>query len=871
MERRLWLGGNLDGVELFPRLHCITPTTQAARTLQVSHRSLEDLAGQICCQHGIAIAPILTTHRAMRDAVRSTLDFTDTDGTARTWKRAVKAILRAGLDLEAISATKVGNLPQLAQLTRAYQQKLKQLGAIDRSEVLWQASRLSPPRQPLLIYGYFHPQPDELALIDAIAGEGSILVLPNRDLEGFSEIQGAIATLQAWGWTLAQTETGKHPPTPKSQLHLYPHQEAEVRGTLSQIKALLTAGVPASEIVVVARDDAFYGPMVLDIAWEYELPMRALYATPLNTTRLGAWVRSLLEVIRTNFPFEATAKLLSHPLVSGRLQPFWAEVRQHHPEGLKLWQQVLEADLSVLKWKQRETRTNWVQRLRDVFDAFEVRQQCGRWAREIIAYSKLEDSLEAIARPKSERLTLEEFAREVTDSLNLLSVPAQPGRGGVELHAPKALWGAKYRYVFVLGMAEGLFPAPLKDDPVLDFYTRKRLLRQGLPLEDATQAVRCEALLFALLLRVATESLTFSYPQRLGKEEMLPSPYLAKFNLKPHVPEAIAVASREEARKANLAGIRALGSPVISDADDRVFERVVRAWRVEQRRESAAPYDEYDGVVAVGIDPTHHIFSASQLTQLGQCGFKWFAGYLLKLAELTEADTEFNGKLRGRLYHKTLELVVRKAQGKPDVRQGMLAAIDEAFAEAEKSENLLGIPAWDARRGEHLELLRRTIAHETFFSGDAEVLGVELKFRGQWHGLNVEGIVDRIDSTPEGLCAIEYKTLSSKPTAAKDASGKANLDVQLPLYRQVATAALFPDRPVAKAYYYSISKQKVMPADAEEAELEEFADRVGQHLKQGHYPVEPDIDGKACQYCCQDLVCRQGTRLNQKIQMGNGL
>jgi ATP-dependent helicase/DNAse subunit B len=292
---------------------------------------------------------------------------------------------------------------------------------------------------------------------------------------------------------------------------------------------------------------------------------------------------------------------------------------------------------------------------------------------------------------------------------------------------------------------------------------------------------------------------------------------------------------------------------------------VVSAWKVEQQRESSTHYDEYDGVVAIGIDPTQQVFSASQLTQLGQCGFKWFTGYLLKLAELTEADTEFNGKLRGRLYHKTLELVVKKAQGKPDVRQGMLDALDDAFSEAEKSENLLGISAWDARRPEHLTLLRRTIAHESFMSPETEILGVELKFKGQWYGLNVEGIVDRIDSTPEGLCAIEYKNLSSKPTAAKDASGKANLDVQLPLYRQVATAALFPDQPVSNAYYYSISKQKRIKADAEDTELEEFADRIGQHLKQGHYPVQPDIDGKACQYCCQDLVCRQGARLNRKI------
>ncbi|MGB3237521.1 MAG: PD-(D/E)XK nuclease family protein [Geitlerinemataceae cyanobacterium] len=869
MQRTLLLKGNLDRSKLSPKLHVITATPQAAKTLQVPHHSLEDLAQQICRQQGIAIAPILTSHRSLREAVRQAIDPDDLDGTARTWKRSVKAILRAGIDLETLESIKTRNLPQLARLTRTYQQQLRQLGAIDPAQVLWVASRLSCHRQALAIYGYFHPQPDELEFIDAISADGSVLVLADENLDSVWDSQKAIEELQKRGWILGETKAN-----PKSVrryapgLCAYPNPEAEVRGALSQIKQLLQKGVRASDIVLVARDDAFYGPTVLDVAWEYELPMRALYATSLNTTRLGAWVRSLFEAIRSNFPFEATAKLLSHPLASARLQPIWAEVRQRHPQGLQKWQQLLGEDLSCLKWKQRDTRANWVQRLREVFDAFEVRQRCGGWAREIIAYYKLDEGLDAVAEPEGNRLTLEEFAREVTDSLNFLTVPAQPGRGGVELHTPKALWGAHYRYVFVLGMAEGLFPAPLKNDPVLDFYTRKQLIRLGFSLESATQAVRREALSFELLLQVATQTIVFSYPQQLEKEEMLPSPYLAKLDLKPQVPETIAVASREEARTVNLAGIIAQAIHPIVASDDRVFERVVGAWTVEQRRESAAPHDEYDGAVEIGIDPAQHVFSASQLTQLGQCGFKWFAGYLLKLAELTEAQTEFSGKLRGRLYHKTLELVAQKAQGKPDLRQEMLDAIDDAFAEAEKSENLLGIAAWDARRSEHLDLLRRTIAHESFISPDTEILGVELKFRGEWHGLKVEGIVDRIDSTPEGLCAIEYKNLSSKPTAAKNTSGKADLDVQLPLYSQVATAALFPDRPVSKAYYYSISKQKIIKADPDATELAEFALRIKQHLTKGHYPVQPDIDGKACQYCCQDLVCRQGKRLSRKTEEG---
>ncbi|MGB5634614.1 MAG: hypothetical protein WBM86_17780 [Waterburya sp.] len=35
--------------------------------------------------------------------------------------------------------------------------------------------------------------------------------------------------------------------------------------------------------------------------------------------------------------------------------------------------------------------------------------------------------------------------------LALLTVPAQPGIGGIELHSPTALLGTNYPYVFVLG------------------------------------------------------------------------------------------------------------------------------------------------------------------------------------------------------------------------------------------------------------------------------------------------------------------------------------------------------------------------------------------------------------------------------------
>ena len=120
--------------------------------------------------------------------------------------------------------------------------------------------------------------------------------------------------------------------------------------------------------------------------------------------------------------------------------------------------------------------------------------------------------------------------------------------------------------------------------------------------------------------------------------------------------------------------------------------------------------------------------------------------------------------------------------------------------------------------------------------------------------------MDRLDRTSQGLVLWDYKTGSSKPIGIKDESGKATLDIQLPLYIHVAPT-LFPGEPVDGAYYYSLSKGKNLDkAKPNEETLKAIAQRVKTHLETGHYPVEPDVEQKACRSCSYDMVCRVGAR-----------
>lgn len=857
-------------------LQSITPTPQSARSLNHPHLSLESLARQICQQHEVKIASAIATHRSLSRAIRRILPTVNVEGTAQLMTPAIKAVLRSGVAPEALSIIESEQVQRLAKVVSEYQAQLQTSGLIDTTASLWRATQLQTDnqlaRQPICVYGYSQPRPDELAFLDALAGDGSVLLLPCAESGEFLHNQQAIHWLQQQGWTIRSSsleevidssvgeqvqqrflQLGTIPPSVQCQE--YANLEAEVRGVLAQVKRLLVQGVVASEIVLVARDDAFYGPTVLDIAWEYQIPVRALYAVPIHETRLGSWLQLLLEVVQANFPFEPTAKLLSHTLAAALPEQTWAEARRRHPQGRLAWEQ-LGVDLSVLYWKQRSTRAEWVQRLQDTLKKFDLRQRCGRWAQEIVAYYTIQDGLVELSKPETERLSLVEFAEEILMLLSLLTVPAQPGRGGVELHTPLSIAGAHYAHVFVLGAAEGMLPAVVQDDPVLDFYERKQLIRHGFPFDDATTAARREAVSFYALLGTATEQLTCSYPKLLGKDATLPSPYLLRLGLEPS-PHVLPIASVEEARSIYL--------QQESLPEDIVLPRAIHAWTVEQRREKNQFWDEYDGVVGLPLNPATWVFSASQLTQLGHCPFKWFASHILKLRELDEAETELSPSLRGRLYHKTLELVFEQPLHEGDARQQILTRLEPAFQTAVALVSLPALPAWDARRQEHLTRLQTAISATDFLQDGATVLAQELRFTGQWYGLKVQGVIDRVDKTDDGLILLDYKTSSSKPTGAKDANGRATVDIQLPLYVQAAAPVLFPDFPTQSAYYYSLTKGATLQTvTINEAALSEVADRVKRHLEQGDYPVQPDCDAAACKYCSIDLVCRQGARLKRK-------
>ncbi|MFM8393994.1 MAG: PD-(D/E)XK nuclease family protein, partial [Acidobacteriota bacterium] len=447
-----------------------------------------------------------------------------------------------------------------------------------------------------------------------------------------------------------------------------------------------------------------------------------------------------------------------------------------------------------------------------------------------------------------EWLSTAHFVEEITELLAIVRLAEPDDRPAVGLYRPEAVIGRRFQHLFILGMVEGA----VADQPLLDLHERKRLRLAGLPLETAADLVRNEKLGLLLTCAAATVSITLSQPRMKGNEATIAAALLA--GLIDCGDGTRAPLSLEEQRRAGQAG-----GPQWSE--------IQLALAVERGRELATGRDEYDGITGRGLEAAARIWSASQLTKFGQCRFRWFSQYLLGVEEDDELPEEVTARQYGRLFHRVLELALLDLPEGTDPREWALARLGTAFATAENDpENrLCKFPAWAAQRQEWLSSLREAIENEQFIAPEAAIIGREARFVGSWHGLRVNGSIDRIDRTAEGIEMVDYKTSSSFPRGARDGSGRLKLDLQLPIYIEAAGAQLFPDEKVTGRYYSLTRRQNLVrsePADA--TQLEGFAAMVRQRLAEGDFAVDPDPAGEACAYCEFELICRRGPRLARK-------
>lgn len=835
----------------------LVPNRHAARRLGMPGLALEALARRRL-PAGLTPAPPFVLARALR-SVLAERGSPDPVGEAQAVAGALTSLLRSGVDLEALADLR-GRVAERASEALALRKRLARSGWIHPAEVLLRAAKsAAEAREPVYVWGYPHLGFDQRIFLDAVAGEESAILLPAPEAEFGSLTRELAGELRAGGWQVevlpgtpettgeraAAQFAGRSQEAPGVEVHVYRDLEAEIRGVLAQVKRLLIDGVPGHRIALVTRDDASVGPLALAVAWEYGVRLRALYAIPLAETRLGGWVSLLLEAATLGFPFEATARLLAHPLGPGLSPEAWPRARMTHPSGRKAWHGLGAPD-ALFTLPHRAPRATMARSLEGLLTHLGVRRKTLFWPRELLAYQALLEGLRTLPDPE-EPLELGAFRSEIGELLRTESVPAAPGRGGVELHTPLSLTGAEYDHLFVFGLAEGGFPPPVRDDPALDFFELDRIRRAGYRAESPAESAYREALHFYTLLSGARTRVILSHSHGEGRASAFLGPF------PPATRPGTLIASPEEQLRHDLRREK-------SGAIDQVLAVARAAWRVEFAREGPGEPDCYDGVTGIAVRQEERRFSVTELETLGRCPFRWFATYLLKLAEPEEAPEEVDGALRGRLYHRVLELSVRRGENPRKAGERLVGA----FEQAEEELGLTRIPGWGGERIEHLARLRRLVDSGDFAWEDAEVLAAEVSFEGEWRGFRIRGNVDRADKAGGRVVLYDYKTGKRRPKGVKNERGELKLDFQLPVYREAAVPALWPELAPDGAYYLLVGSAKAESARIENGALGALADRLRSLLEAGDFRVQPDGRQEACQFCPYDLVCRKGSRLWRK-------
>jgi len=810
----------------------------------------------------------------------------DVAGYASVAAAAVRELLRHA-DLAHPPAPLDPRLARWWRVAGRYRALLAEQQEIDPAEALRHATERIPTgaaqREPLALLGAINLASDQIAALDRLAGPGSLVVLPHAPPWTDANAP-ARSALRALGWREVEG-VGDGPAAAVAAWH-FESREVEVEQALAEVKRSLRVGADPGALIITSRDLASYAPLLRHAAAAAGVPLRLERWLPLTHTPAGAALRAYLDAVTNRAAFEPTLAWLAHPQVARLDRVQLSELRRYRPDSIAAWRRFDPVAADLLEWPRRARPEAWRERLAAGWraagltprvdpatleslpegleaevaipapaDPFDHPGLAEVWSEALEALSALRDARGEVGRA-AVLATLRDALRSET-----VWEGGEPGVPMVSVRPLEALADARAERVWLLGAVDGVMPAPIPDDAILGLAERADLIRAGVPLASAGDLARAEALHFWAVGRAARSQLWIGVPAQTGNDPRIPSPFLEGLGVKPQAPVAVALANPGAFRRA------ALRHPEhFADAVDPPLARLRAAHALTLARLTDPSWGPNDGFVGIGVPEGDHSWSATALTDLATCRFKWWVKTRWRVRAIEEGAVDMSALLEGRLYHLTLERALRAAIGLrgAEARAAALAHLDEAFAFSEQKVRLAEVvPHWTRRRSEYRTHLQALLESPDFIPDDHQILALEQRFLGEWHGWRVTGSVDRIDRTPSGLELVDYKLGSTRGPGARNLEGKPSLDLQLPLYVDVAAPAIFPDEPVAASRYLSLRHLRpILATRPNREELDDLFARLRASLAAGFFPIEPHDD--VCKRCDLALVCRKGPHLDLK-------
>ncbi len=315
--------------------------------------------------------------------------------------------------------------------------------------------------------------------------------------------------------------------------------------------------IPFDEAGIILRNGAEYGPLIMEVLEEADVPYRYAVSYPLTRTPGGRALTYLARLIipRRRWSANVAEFLEASPLKKlsdGRTPPASSWMRVAREAGIVKWTEEYRNRLNLhidklkneLKWKT-DTETvrddiHHAEKLGGYMDGF--LSELDRIPRNA-TWKTIAERLEKIysfcfdesARGVSESLDLlrrmadmsdalpQSSAEEFIDALNREAAetnvtPEKNAAHGVVVADVMHARGACFRAVAIPGLSKGRFPGPIREDPLLLDYERKSLHEK---LRDKTYAPELkkerrpdeEKFLFLAATGSGSDAVALSYPR----------------------------------------------------------------------------------------------------------------------------------------------------------------------------------------------------------------------------------------------------------------------------------------------------------------------------------------------------------------------
>ncbi|MEW5783738.1 MAG: PD-(D/E)XK nuclease family protein [Bacillota bacterium] len=479
-------------------------------------------------------------------------------------------------------------------------------------------------------------------------------------------------------------------------------------------------------------------------------------------------------------------------------------------------------------------------------------------------------------------------------------------RDGVNILPITALSGIRFQVVFLPGLIESNYPAPLRLDPLLSEAERDAIT--GLP-SNRTEQLSQDAFSFTLALCAASERAILSWPRvsAAGNRELLPSFYLSRAGelLLGYRP-ALGQLDRLPGYRRLPGGdhyLERLRAVLDSDFDQAACRQLLPPQRPEHYLARLSPllarlleFDlsrrlsdltPYQGIIKPA--GSSRVVSGvgravTTLEEYARCPYAYFLTHQLNLNAFEDPAEALglNPGRRGLLLHRILEQFYRQSrlQGLlpvhrfPAENRALLASVcGRQFTEYAARYPLPVEMLWELQQRELLEVAQALLSWE-IDNGEAclpeyleHPFGMEdgSESRTSFYLLDGErlvlrGRIDRIDRCGEKVRVIDYKSGRKK---GRDDSLEGGTALQLPLYLLAAADALgLADLARAEACAYYLAGDGVKPVrfsghnwPEKEETLHKTLSVILSGILGGLYFPYPGESGENCRYCPYKTVC----------------